>query len=127
MTTVTSKDLKKAYKKEKDLHVRARILAVNMVCMNNESIQFAADTLLQCPTWVAMWWVQRFKEGGIDTTFVDLPKPGRPPKIELEKIAKLVSDADGIIITPKKLKRTVQKKFRVNYHITNIRQDIAQA
>ncbi len=70
MRTVTSKDLKKAYKKEKDLHVRARILAVNMVCMNNTSIQFAADTLLQCPNWVAMW-VKRFKEGGIEA-LVDL-------------------------------------------------------
>ncbi len=53
-------------------------------------------------------------------------KSGRLPKVEFEKIAKVVSDADGII-TPKKLKRTVQKKFRVNYHTTNIRQDIAQA
>ncbi len=118
MTTVTSKDLKKAYKKEKDLQVRARILAVNMICMNNASIKYTADTLLQCPNWVTIW-VQRFKEGGIDA-LVDLPRSGRPPKIDLEKIAKIVSDADGII-TPKKLKCIIQKKFRVNYHITNIR------
>ncbi len=63
---------KESIQERKGSQVRARILAVNMACMNNTSIQFAADTLLQCPNWVAMWWVQRFKEGGIDATLVDL-------------------------------------------------------
>ncbi len=93
MTTVTSKDLKKACKKEKNPQVRARILAVNMVCMNNESIQHTADSLLQCPNWVRHVGatIQRGRHRRPRRSF----KSGRPPKIELEKIAKIVSDADG--------------------------------
>ena len=41
-------DLKKAYKKEKDLRVRARILAVNMVCNEDFKINEAAACLMQC-------------------------------------------------------------------------------
>ena len=38
-------DLKKAYRKEKDLRVRAQILAVNMVCNEGFKINEAATCL----------------------------------------------------------------------------------
>ncbi len=31
-----------------------------MVCMNSESIQHTADSLMQCPNWVSSW-VGRFR------------------------------------------------------------------
>ena len=49
MATTTSEDLKKAYRKEKDPRVIKRMAAVNMVCMNDESIWHAADLLMRCP------------------------------------------------------------------------------
>ncbi len=122
MPTVKSEDLKKAYKREKNPRVKIRMAAVNMVCMNNESIQHVADSLMQCPNWVS-FWVERFKEekGGIDA-LRDLPKTGRPPKVRLDKIARVVSDANSSgIITPKRLKSDIQKRFKVKYHITSIR------
>ncbi len=84
-----NKDLKKACKKS-IFQVRARILGVNMVCMNNASIQFTDDSLLQRLNWVAMW-LHRFKEGSTEA-LVDLPKSGIQPKVKLGKIAKVVSD-----------------------------------
>ena len=58
-------DLKKAYKKEKDLRVRARILAVNMVYNEGFKINEAAACLMQCPDWVGIW-IQRFNTDGLD-------------------------------------------------------------
>ena len=49
MTTTRPEDLKKAYGKKRDPRVKIRMVAVNMVCMNNESIQHTTDSLMQCP------------------------------------------------------------------------------
>ena len=63
--TTTPKDLRNAYKKEKDPRVRARMAAVNRVCMNNDSIQKTADSLMQSPNWVS-FWVECFEDAGIE-------------------------------------------------------------
>ena len=65
MSDVKYKELKEAYKKEKDFRIRPRMIAVNMVCRQGKSIQDVADSLMQCPAWVSKW-VERFEEGGID-------------------------------------------------------------
>lgn len=109
---------KRAYKQEKDLKVSRRMLAVNMVCINDQSIQHTADYLMQCPDWVSMW-VQRYREGGIDA-LRDLPRTGRPCKISINKIEKIISKNRNII-TPKELRYIIQQKYKVTYHITAIR------
>lgn len=53
MASITPEDLKKVYRKEKDPKVRARMAAVNMVCMKNASVQDAARYLVQCPNWAS--------------------------------------------------------------------------
>ncbi len=58
---IKPEDLKKAYKKEKDIRIKTRMIAVNMVVFNNESIAHTANSLMQCPDWVSSW-VGRFKE-----------------------------------------------------------------
>ena len=58
-------DLKRAYKKEKDHRVRARILAVNMVYDEGLKINEAATYLMQCPDWIGMR-IQRFNTDGLD-------------------------------------------------------------
>ena len=47
MTTVRPENLKKAYRKKRDPRVKIRMVAVNMLCMNDESIRYAADSLMQ--------------------------------------------------------------------------------
>ncbi len=118
MPAAKPEDLRKAYKKERDPKVVKRMAAVNMVCMNNESIQHVADSLMQCPNWVS-FWVERFREGGIDA-LRDLPKSGRPPKVKLKKIEKMLYKTDSII-APMQLREDICKKYGVKYHITNVR------
>ena len=65
MSDIKYRDLKEAYKKEKDFRVRPRIIAVNIVCRQGKSIEDTADSLMQSPAWVSKW-VKRFEEGGID-------------------------------------------------------------
>ena len=55
MARVTPEELRKAYRKEKDPSIKIRMAAINMVCMNNCSIQDAADSLMKCPNWVSGW------------------------------------------------------------------------
>ena len=93
MSSVKPEDLKKAYKKERDPRVIKRMAAVNMVCMNNDTIQETADRLMQCPNWVS--WVKRFEEGGIDA-IRNLPRSGRKPKVALRDIEEAVSAAGSI-------------------------------
>ena len=47
MSDIKYRDLKEAYKKEKDFRVRPRIIAVNMVCRQGKSIEDTADSLMQ--------------------------------------------------------------------------------
>ena len=58
-------DLKKAYKKEKDIRIKVRMVTVNMVVFNNESIAHTADLLMQCHDWMSSW-VKRFREEGLE-------------------------------------------------------------
>ena len=103
---------------EKDPKVIKRMAAINMVCMNGQSIRHTADSLMQCPDWVSMW-VERFKKGGIDA-LRDLPHTGRPPKVNLEVICDILAKTDDKT-TPKKLRDDVRKEARVSYHITSVR------
>ena len=118
MLKVKPEDLRKACKKEKDPKVVKRMVAVNMACNCNKSYQETADSLMQCPNWVS-FWVQRFREGGIDA-LRDLPRSGRPTKVGTNKISKMVSKA-GSIITPKRLRGDIRKELGITYHITNVR------
>ena len=118
MPAVKPEDLKKAYKKEKDPRVKIRMAAVNMVCINGRNVREAADNLMQCPSWVS-FWVERFREGGIDA-LRDLPRSGRPPKVALEDIEEAVSGA-GSIITPLQLRERIRRVHGTTYHITSAR------
>ncbi len=67
MTEMSREEVKRAYRKEKDLRVAKRMAAVNMAYYNQESAQHVADSFMQGSNWVLMW-AQRFGEGGIDAS-----------------------------------------------------------
>ena len=67
-------DLKKAYRSEKDLKIRARILAVHMVSVCEESIDKTATNPMQSERWVRDW-LKRYGEGGLNG-FRDLLRLG---------------------------------------------------
>ena len=113
-------DLKKAYKKEKDLKVRTRILAVNMVCNENLKINEAVACLMQCPDWIGIW-IQRFNTDGLDG-LRDLPRSGRPPKIPLQEMDKIMKQASQTPTTPATLHQQIFQKTKVKLHLTCVRE-----
>ena len=113
-------DLKKAYKKEKDPRVRARILAVNMVCSEGFKINEAAACLMQCPDRVGMW-IQHFNTDGLDG-LRDLPRSGRPPKIPLQRMDKIMKQASQTPTTPATLHQQIFQKTKVKLHLTYVRE-----
>ena len=52
MNEMDKEDLKKAYRSEKDPKIRARILAVHIVSVCEESIGKTATNLMQSERWV---------------------------------------------------------------------------
>ncbi|MDE0266598.1 MAG: helix-turn-helix domain-containing protein [Thaumarchaeota archaeon] len=55
--------------------------------MNNENIQYTADSFMQCSNRVSTW-VERFKEGRI--ALRNLPRLGRPPKVERNEMERIM-------------------------------------
>ena len=119
MVTVRPEDLREAYRKERNSRVKIRIAALNMVCMNNESIQHAADSLTQCPHRVFIW-VERFKKGGI-VALRDLPRPGRPPRVERGTMERIMRGASGSRTTAAALQQDIRQKAGASFHITYVR------
>ncbi|MDI1495114.1 MAG: Transposase [Cenarchaeum symbiont of Oopsacas minuta] len=115
-----SKQLKDAHRKEREPNIRDRIVAVQMVHVNNMNIGEVAAGLFRTPEWVNQW-IERFDEKGIDG-LRDLPRSGRPPLIKAHKLDKIISDAiDNTSITPKIMKKVIFKKAKINFHITYVR------
>ena len=72
-------ELEKAYKKEKHHKVRARMVAVRMVCVRNLSMNETVDIQGRSPNLVRNW-LRRYDEGGLEG-LRDLPRCGRPRRI----------------------------------------------
>ena len=64
MDETEREELKEAYKKEKDLRVVARILAVHMVYVRKAGIDETAAHLMRSARWVRNW-LRRYDEGGL--------------------------------------------------------------
>ena len=87
MNEMDKEDLKKAYRSKKDPKIRARILAVHIVSVCEESICKTATNLMQSERWVRDW-LKRYDEGDLNG-LRDLPRPGRPravPRVTIDRI-----------------------------------------
>ena len=79
MDKTKREELEKAYKKEKNPRVAARMLAVHMVYVREKSVSATAADLMRTDKWVYDW-LKRFDAGGLDG-LRDLPKSGRPASV----------------------------------------------
>ena len=107
-----------AYKKEKNLNKRERILAVSMHKNKRMTVVEIAG-ILPCSQQSVTNWIRRFKEEdlvGLD----DRPRTGRRPKVSLVKISRIISRTD-CKTTPRKLREDIHKMFGTRYHITSVR------
>ena len=87
MATTRPENLKKAYRKERSLG-KIRMAAVNIVYMNDESIQHTADS--DAVTTLDLH-VNLTLQGWRHSTLRDLPSPCRPPKMERNGIGLIMS------------------------------------
>jgi len=117
--TETKPEELEAYKKERDPRVRARMAAVNAVCILDYSISDTAELLMQSPDRVTHR-ARRSGEGGIDA-LLDLPHSGRPPKVRRERISRIIKrNKDGRVI-PRRLRADIRESTGVLYHMASVR------
>ncbi len=117
MDEKSKKLLIQAYKREKRGTIKGRIHAVCMVKIRGLGVSEVAS-LCFCDPHTVTSWVRHFESEGL-AGLEDRPRPGRPPKVGLEKIAGLAART-GSITTPKQLKENIRKEFKVTYHISNV-------
>ena len=119
MTSISSEDLRRAYRKEKDPRVLKRMAAASMVCMRGDGIQETADRLMQCPNWVAMWVERSGSEG--PGGLRDLPRTGRPPRIPQKRMDRIMKKAADAGTTPAVPRQDIHKRSGIRFHITYVR------
>ncbi len=125
MVETSKEEFKQAYRKEKDPRAVKRMAAVNMAYYNQESTQHVADSLMQCPN-RALTWVRRFEEGGIDA-LRDLPRSGRPPRIDRATMDNMLSEAGQSKTTPAKLRQKIRREAGIIFHVTYVRKLMCRA
>jgi putative transposase len=72
--------LNNAYKKEKDINVKERILLVKRVKVDKQEAASVAENELNRSRWWAYKWLHRFDKDGLDG-LKDQPRSGRPPDV----------------------------------------------
>ena len=119
MDKTKREELEKAYKKEKNPRVAARMLAVHMVYVREKSVSATAADLMRTDKWVYDW-LKRFDAGGLDG-LRDLPKSGRPASVPRTTMDRIIGKASQGRCTPKELQELVRTETNARLHITSIR------
>ncbi len=88
----------RAYKAEKDHLIGNRIHAVCMVKINGLEISEVAS-LRYCDARTVSGWVRRFDEDGL-AGLPDRPRSGRPPRVALKNIRKIIAGGGGVCRGP---------------------------
>ena len=119
MDKTKREELEKAYKKEKNPGVAARMLAVHMVHVREKSVSATAADLMRADKWVYDW-LKRFDAGGLGG-LRDLPKSGRPASVPRTTMDRIIGKASQGRCTPKELQELVRTEANIRLHITSIR------
>jgi putative transposase len=69
-----------AYRSEKDVDIRERLLLVRRVIVDNEQAARVAENELHRSRWWAYKWLKRFNESGLNG-LQDQPRTGRPSEV----------------------------------------------
>ena len=77
-----------AYRTEKNVDVRERLLLVRRVLVDNEQTARVAENEFHRSRWWAYKWVKRYAESGLEG-LKNLPRTGRPPQVSGQKFAEI--------------------------------------
>ena len=113
--------LSKAYKTERNVRVKERLLLIIRVASDKQHIESVAQELHRARSW-AYKWCKRYSDEGLEG-LRDKPRSGKPsvvPKEVKEKIKQELSNSNtGWDI--KQVMDLIQKKTGVKYHKEHIR------
>ena len=80
--------LNSAYKKEKDVNIKERILLVKRVKIDKQNASSVAENELNRSRWWAYKWLHRFDKEGLDG-LKDKERSGRPPDVPKDVMIKI--------------------------------------
>ena len=88
ITVLKSKLLDGAYRTEKNVDVRERLLLVRCVLVDNEQTARVTEKEFRRSRWWAYKWMKRYAEPGLEG-LKNLPRTGRPPQVSGQEFAEI--------------------------------------
>lgn len=109
-----------AYKQEKDVDVKERILLVRHMVEDEKHIEDVAKELHRCRAWAYKWY-KRYNEDGLDG-LKDQPRTGRPPDVPKEIMVKIRQELaeSNTGWDFRQVMDLIYKKTEVRYHEVHI-------
>lgn len=118
---VYPEQLNNAYKKEKDVDVKERILLVRRVRFDGMEASKVAERELNKTRWWAYKWLKRFDKQGLEG-LKDLPRSGRPSKVSERKMYKIkqkvIENTSGW--EAKQVMNLIYEKTGIRYHEVHV-------
>ena len=110
-----------AYRTEKNVDVRERLLLVRRVMVDNEQAAIVTENEFYRSRWWAYKWLKRFAESCLEG-LKDLPRTGRPPEVSEEKFAEIKRELSENLAgwRAKEIMNIIYEKTGVRYHEVHI-------
>ena len=110
-----------AYKQEKDVDVKERILLVRHMVEDEKHIEDVAKELHRCRAWAYKWYKRYNDEDGLDG-LKDQPRTGRPPDVPKEIMVKIRQELaeSNTGWDFRQVMDLIYKKTEVRYHEVHI-------
>ena len=117
----SAKLLDDAYRTEKNVDVRERLLLVRRVLVDNEQTARVAEKEFRRSRWWAYKWMKRYAESGLEG-LKNLPKTGRPPQVSGQKFAEIKRELSENLAgwSAKEVMNIIYEKTGVRYHEVHI-------
>ena len=115
--------LEKAYKEEKDVDVKERILLVRRVTSDRQHIELAAQQLHRSRSWAYKWHKRYRDEGGGLEGLKDKPRIGRPSVADESMMMEIRKELANSITgwDFRQVMDVIQRRTGVKYHEVHIR------
>ena len=117
----SAKLLDDAYRTEKNVDVRERLLLVRRVLVDNEQTARVAEKQFHRSRWWAFKWMKRYAESGL-VGLLNLPSNGRPPQVSGQEFAEIKRELSENLAgwKAKEIMNIIYDKTGVRYHEVHI-------
>ena len=117
----SAKLLDDAYRTEKNVDVRERLLLVRRVLVDNQQISTVAENEFHRSRWWAYKWMKRYAESGLEG-LKNLPRTGRPPQVSGQEFAEIKRELSENLAgwKAKEIMNIIYDKTGVRYHEVHI-------